>query len=795
MKAENIIKKRVLLLDGALGTNLYERGMPHNAVPEDWCLKNSKILESLQRDYVKAGSDVIYTATFGANRIKLNRTKNNVVLINRKLAQISRKAAGNRVLVAGDIGPTGRFIKPFGDLDFEDAVDLFKEQVKGLLLGGVDIFAIETMIDIQEARAALLAVRELSDKFTMVTMSYEKDGRTLNGTDPLSALITLQSLGADAVGSNCSRGPYEMTKILSGLKRYSKVPLVAKPNAGLPKIKEGRAVFDMTESNFARYAKDLVLEGVNIIGGCCGTKPAHIAALKKQLRYLKPKKVSPVSCSIISSARGYLDLNSSKDVIFIGEKINPTGKKLLQSEIRRYKFSRVKSLAKEQEYSGAKALDVNISLAGIDEKKAMLSAMSELSVSTNLPLAIDSSSTHVIEAALRFYPGRALVNSLTAEPKKMKELMPVIKKYGPMVIFLPVTAKGIPDNFQERKKVIDKNLKMLNSCGILKADIVIDPITLAVSCNMSSAVNTLKTIAYCKSKLNMSTVIGLSNISFGLPKRDIVNKTFLDMAKSRGLKLAILDPARINSSRPSRHAKDLLLGQDKNGIKFIKYYSKKEHRPVLVKADILNPKDNIGSAIIDADRDNIKDLINNALNSGISASSIMNEALIPAITKVGELFEKKAIFLPQLIASSETMKKAVSQITPVLKKDGFKGKSKALVIMATVEGDIHDIGKNIVSLILSNHGFEVIDLGKDVTAQSIIKAAREYQPDVVGLSALMTTTMVNMKRVIELAVSEGLNCKFLIGGAVVDEAYADSLGVNYAKDGIDAVKIINRIVV
>ena len=337
MKAENIIKKRVLLLDGALGTNLYERGMPRNAVPENWCLENPGILESLHRDYVRAGSDVIYTATFGANRIKLNRTKNNTVLINRKLAEISRKAAGNKVLVAGDIGPTGRFIKPFGSLDFEDGVAVFKEQVKGLLLGGVDIFAIETMIDIQEARAALLAVRELSDKFTIVTMSYEKDGRTLNGTDPLSALITLQSLGADAVGSNCSRGPYEMIKILSGLKKYSKVPLVAKPNAGLPKIKEGRVVFDMTEGSFARYAKDLVLEGVNIIGGCCGTKPAYIAALKKQLKSVNPVKVNPAGCSVISSARGSLDLSSSRDVIFIGEKINPTGKKLLQSEIRRYR--------------------------------------------------------------------------------------------------------------------------------------------------------------------------------------------------------------------------------------------------------------------------------------------------------------------------------------------------------------------------------------------------------------------------------------------------------------------------
>ncbi|MDP8253860.1 MAG: homocysteine S-methyltransferase family protein [Candidatus Kaelpia aquatica] len=798
MKIESILKRRALILDGACGTSLYDMGMPSGVLPEIWCLENRDALRKLHKSYIEAGSDVIYSATFGANRIKLGDKKIDIVGLNKKLALIAKDVAGSgRVLVAGDISSTGKFVKPFGELDFNQAVDIFKEQVKGLLEADVDLFVIETMMDIQEARAALIAVREMSDKFTIVTMSYEKSGRTLNGTDPLSALITLESLGASAVGANCSSGPLDMKSVILKMKDYTNLPLVAKPNAGMPKVIAGETVFDMSEDRFAKAGKDLILSGVSIIGGCCGTTSRHIAALKRELKGLKPASKKLLRYSTLSSAASSLVFDKNSSLIAVGEKINPSGKKRLQKSILDKNYSLIRNLAREQELSGAKLLDLNVSVLGANEGETMLSAISVLAVSSKLPLLIDSLDPDVIEAALRFYPGRAMVNSISGESEKLKKLLPVIKKYGAMFILLPLTSVGIPRSFRKRRETIDRLIKKVKDFGIKKESIVVDGITLAVSAEPEAGVELLKTIEYISKELKMNTIIGLSNISFGLPRRDIINKTFLSLAEEKGLNLAILDSYKIKNSRKSKYAKSLLLVKDRGGRDFIKRFSNSiaaQHpvRPINIELDSVDfIKDKISRSIIEGDRDLILELIKSALAKGVAAIDIVNKIMIPSISTVGERFDNKECFLPQLISSAEVVKKAFSILEPYLKEDNSK--RRALVMIATVEGDIHDIGKNIVALIMGNYGFSVIDLGKDVSAKIIVREIKRYKPDIVGLSALMTTTMVNMEKVLMLVRKEKLKVKFMLGGAVVTDGYAKSLKASYAKDAIEAVRVAKKI--
>ncbi len=798
MKIESILKRRALILDGACGTSLHDMGMPPGVLPELWCLKNKDILRKLHRNYIDAGSDVIYSATFGANRVKLGDKKVDIVGLNKELALIAKEVAGSsEVLVAGDISSTGKFVKPFGELDFDQAVDIFKEQIKGLLKANVDLFAIETMMDIQEARAALIAVREMSDKFTIVTMSYEKSGRTLNGTDPLSALITLESLGASAVGANCSSGPMDMKNIILKMRDHARVPLVAKPNAGMPKIVKGKTCFDMPEGRFAKAGKSLILSGVSIIGGCCGTTDKHIAALKRELKGLKPASKKLKQYSALSSATSSLIFNKDSSLITIGEKINPSGKKILQKSILDKNYSVIRKLAREQESHGANLLDLNVSVLGANEKDSMLSAISALAVSSKLPLVIDSSNPSVIEAALRFYPGRAMINSISGESEKFKKLLPVVKKYGAMFILLPLTSTGIPRSFQKRKEVIDGLIKKIKKFGIKKESMAVDGIALAVSSEPEAGVDLLKTIRYLSKDLKMNTVIGLSNISFGFPRRDIINKTFLSLAKERGLNIAILDPYKIKNSVTNLSAKRLLLAEDRGGRDFIKRFSGSTAIKRSVKSEnreldsVGLVKNKISRAIIDGDRDLISDLIKSALTKDIAAIDIVNEIMIPSIGVVGERFDSKECFLPQLISSAEVVKRAFSILEPYLKESSDK--RRALVMLATVEGDIHDIGKNIVALIMSNYGFSVVDLGKDISAKSIVREIKKYKPDIVGLSALMTTTMVNMEKILDLVRKEKIKVEFMLGGAVVTDGYAKSLKAYYAKDAIEAVRVAKKI--
>ena len=787
-----LLNNKILVLDGATGTELQKRGMPGGVSPEIWSLQNPEVISAIHADYQKAGAEIVYTSTFGANRIKLKSYGNyNVGQVNKKLALIAKEAVKGKALVAGGIGPTGKFVEPFGSLKFEQAVDIFKEQVKGLLSARVDLFIIETMMDIQEARAALIAVKELSDKFTMITLTYEADGRTLNGTDPLTALNTLQNLGADAIGCNCSAGPEQMIKLIKIMKPYAKVPLIAKPNAGMPKLVKGKTSFDMSPDKFASFAKQLVSAGVNLLGGCCGTTPEHIKKVKHKVFGLKPVSRQKKIPSLLSSARKSVILKGSKSFNLIGEKINPTGKKILQEELHEGKTSLVRHLAREQEKAGASLLDVNVGTAGIDEVKTLKSVINMLAVNSSLPLVIDSSNVEAVEAALRVYPGRALINSISGEKDKLKKLLSLAAKYGAMFILLPLKGKSLPKTFTERKKIISGIFKEAKRYGFSKDDVIVDAMVLAVSSQPKAAIETLKTIGWVSKSLKCNSVVGLSNVSFGLPQRALINGAFLTLAKRKGLSLAIANPSKLKA-KYSKIAENLLLNKDKDAKTFLAYFSKVlgEKKEVGVS---LSAKEKISQAIIGGNREDIKEFIREAISSNLKASELVHRIMVPAIEKVGDLFDRKEYFLPQLIASAETMKIAFGELEPYLKDDDLKRGKKTVVLLATVRGDIHDIGKNIVALMLKNHGFDVVDLGKDVAADKIIKEIKRHKSSIVGLSSLMTTTMVNMKEVIGKAKERGLNCRFIVGGAVVTRSFARSLGAEYASDSVEAVRVANKL--
>lgn len=793
VKIKNLLTKNIVVLDGATGTELQKRGLPAGVSPEIWCLENPAIIKDVHASYQKAGSRIVYACTFGANRFKLNQygVKKDVYEINRGLVQLAKEACGRDTLVAGDIGPTGLFIEPFGTLPFEEAVDAFKEQARGLIDGGCDLIVIETMIDIQEARAALLAVKELADIFTIVSMTYEKDGHTLGGTPPQSALITLQSLGADAVGCNCSAGPEQMIDLVAAMQPYATVPLLAKPNAGMPKLSGGQTIFEMDAKTFASFGASLVRTGANMLGGCCGTTPEHIRALARAIGRRKPVPPPRQSISALSSARGFLEIRDNEPLYLVGERINPTGKKALQQELLEGKLSIIRQMAQDQEAQGAALLDVNIGQPGIDEVQTIKNVIGLLSTSSPLPLVIDSSRIETIEAALRLYPGRMLINSISGEKEKMAKLLPLAARYGAMFILLPLTGGELPRTAKKRQTVIENIFSKAQKFGFTKDDFIVDGLTMAIASDADAACETLATINWCKNTFQCKTILGLSNVSFGMPGRPWINAAFLAMAQYCGLNLAIANPASIEFMNVKK-AGDALTAKKKASLHFINHFARKENVPAPPVFSQATPEEKVSAAVLDGDRDRITALLDEAMQTGRLASQLVDEVMIPAIVRVGDLYEKKIYFLPQLMAAAETMKKGLAHLDPHLKKAAVTDKGK--VLLATVRGDIHDIGKNIVALLLKNYGYCVIDLGKDVPDQTIVNAAQKEKPDVIGLSALMTTTMVNMKDIIGLARAQGIRTDFLVGGAVVTEAYAKSIGASFAKDGVEAVKVVGNLI-
>jgi len=789
-----MLKDKILILDGASGTELQMRGMPAGVCPEMWCLDHPGIIQDVHRAYKAAGSDMVYTCTFGANRLKLAEFGvGNVREVNASLARLARQAVGRDTFVAGDMGPTGRFVEPFGDLPFEDAVSAFREQAEGLIEGGVDCFVIETMMDIQEARAALLAVKELGDYFTIVTMTYEKEGRTLNGTDPVTALITLQSLGADAVGCNCSAGPDGMMDWIAAMKPYARIPLVAKPNAGLPKLKGKKTVFDMNAASFGAFGKPFAHIGLGLLGGCCGTTPDHIRALAQSVKGLKPVPPWRKSLSAVSSAHRFRLFDWQDPLVIIGERINPTGKKALQQELLEGQTAIVRQMAKEQQEQGADLLDINVGVPGIDESRAIRDVIRILAGTTPLPLTLDSPKIETLETALRLYPGRALINSISGEKEKLKKLLPLAAKYGAMFILLPLLDGEIPETAEKRKLVIRKVFAEARKYGYTKDDIVVDGLVMTVASNPAAAAETLKTVAWCADTFKCRTVLGVSNVSFGMPERRWINAAFLAMAQGAGLTMAIANPAS-PELMSAKKAADVLLEKDKGASIYISSFSSVSRQENAAAALKRSPEEKVHDAVLEGNRDEIIPFIEALLRRKKDPSRIIDRLMIPAILKVGERYDRREYFLPQLIASAETMKKGLAHLEPYLKKMKGRQPQKGTVLLATVQGDIHDIGKNIVALMLKNHGYQVIDLGKDVSTETIIGVMKKSKPHVVGLSALMTTTMVVMKEVMTIARQEGLPARFVLGGAVVTESYASSLGAAYAKDGVEAVRVVDQLI-
>lgn len=834
--------RKTVILDGATGTNLQEAGMPAGVCPEQWILEHPQVLVDLQRAYVEAGTDILYAPTFSANRLKLQEygLQDRIEEMNRELVALSKEAAGScasgagqsgtagngekrRVYVAGDLTMTGQQLYPVGELQFEELVHIYKEQAGILLDAGVDLFVIETMMSLQECRAAVIAIRELCDLPVMVSLTYQTDGRTLYGTTPEIATVVLQELGADAIGINCSTGPEDMIVPVRKMAEYAVIPVFAKPNAGLPRLVEGKTVFDTTPVEFALCGQQLVQAGAAFIGGCCGTTPAHIKALTEAVTDLKAPAPRKSKRRVLTSERGMTEILMDGRFMIIGERINPTGKKKLQAELREGKLQLVREMALQQSAEGADILDVNMGMNGIDEKQMMLDTIYEVTSAVDCPLCIDSSHVDIIEAALRIYPGRALINSISMEKEKMKPLLALAKKYGAMFILLPLSDAGLPTSMAEKHAIIEQIIEAALEAGLTKEDVLVDGLVATIGANPHAAQECFETFAYCKKELSVPTMCGLSNISFGLPERTCINTAFLTMAIAHGLNLAIANPGQellINAA----FASDLLMAKAESDNRYIEHMNewKEKHESAGVipaeytakrmtevdmqQANSMQQADNtqntddmqsaaspVYQAVLKGNKGSIIEETGKLLEAGVKPETIINAHLIPAINEVGELFDKQKYFLPQLIASANTMKMSVEYLEPMLERGG-EADNMATVVIATVEGDIHDIGKNLVVLMLKNYGYHVIDMGKDVPAEQIVDTAIKTKAAVIGLSALMTTTMMRMKDVVELAKEKNCTAKIIIGGAAINESFAEEIGADgYGKDAADAVRIVDRL--
>lgn len=804
MNFRDYIRQGFVFLDGATGSNLQEHGMQAGDCPETWILEHPDVFVELQKGYIQAGSDVLYAPTFTCNRIKLAEygLEDRLEEMTAKLVGLSRRAVEEsgttrQVYIAGDMTMTGEQLYPMGTLSFEELVDVYKEQVRALVAAGVDLFVVETMMSLQECRGAVLAIKETcGDELpVMVTLTFQEDGRTLYGTSPETAAIVLESMGVDAVGVNCSAGPDKMVDLIQKMERMVGIPLVVKPNAGLPKLVDGRTAYDMGAEEFSETMLPLVKKGATILGGCCGTTPEHIKRLRERLAGEVPVFPEKKKVRALTNERNYVEIDLEGNFSIVGERINPTGKKELQAQLREGELELVVSMAEEQVEKGAKILDVNMGMNGIDEKEMMLQAIYELTLAVDVPLSIDSSYVDVVEQALRIYPGRALINSISLEPEKFEKLIPAAKKYGAMFILLPLSDQGLPENIGEKKEIIHKILDEAKRHGLSERDIVVDGLVGTIGANKRAALEVLETIRYCREELGTATICGLSNISFGLPERQFVNSAFLTMAIASGLTMAIANPNQTLLANVAL-ASDLLLNKPEADLKYINGVAKAQisaDAPKQTQAQEETGVHPLFTAVVKGKEGQVLELVKKELERGESPAAIIDSCLIPAINHVGELFEKGTYFLPQLIASAETMEKAIDYLEPMLAKE--RGSEKLdTVVMATVKGDIHDIGKNLVVLMLKNYGYEVIDLGKDVESQKILDTAKKEKASVIGLSALMTTTMTEMKHLVEMAKEQDCEAKIIIGGAVVTESYAQEIGADgYSKDAREAVKLVNRL--
>jgi 5-methyltetrahydrofolate--homocysteine methyltransferase len=785
---------QIVILDGGMGTLLQSRGLKPGQSPEELGLEKPEIIREIHELYISAGAQIITTNTFGGSRHKLG-PKINPVELNRKMARAARQAAGDRAYVAGSVGPTGKMLSPLGDIEFSGMLSAFREQITGLVQGGVDLILGETHFDLAEAKAVVMAAREVCDLPVAISMTFDQ-GRSLTGTSPLVYLETMQNLGIDIVAINCSSGPDDFIPLVESMLPRLETPLLIQPNAGLPVLEDGQTVFKLGPDEFADKLTSFIKMGVKLLGGCCGTTPDHIRALREKTgnyNYRKPRSLDK-PCLVLTSRSRSIPFGFNHSPVLVGERINPTGKKELTSQLQGFEFTRALELAEEQIEQGANVLDVNVGAPMVEEEKLLPTLTRELISKFDFPLCIDSSNSGAIKNTLLEYPGSPLVNSISGEKDKMDLLGPLCRDFGAPFILLPLKGKKLPATSAERIKIIEELLEKALDLNIPKRLILVDALALTLSSSSGAGLDCLEVIRYCREKLGLATIMGLSNISFGLPARELINSTFLSMCLAAGMSSLIANPGS-NRLRECLAASNVILGHDKMAEDFISDFSGWKASGSFTKKPGSEPHtyaSSIQEAVIKGRKETIVSLLEKEIQNGRDPFKMVNQEMIPAINIVGEKYEKREFFLPQLILSAETMKKGFEYLKPMLRKS--EKDIGPTIIMATVEGDIHDIGKNIVCLMLRNYGFNVVDMGKDVPAKEIVDTAKKHKAKVIGLSALMTTTMVKMEETINLVRDHKLPCRVMVGGAVVTTVYAEKIKADgYAEDAVSAVRIAREL--
>lgn len=789
MNIRDFIKNNIVYLDGGMGTLLQKSGLQPGELPEHWNISHPEVIRGIHKNYYDSGSNVVNTNTFGANTLKFSIDDLDEIICHAvKNADEARKASSGEQekFIALDVGPTGKLLKPLGDLDFEDAVKIFAETIRLGVKYGVDLITIETMNDSYETKAAVLAAKESSDLPIIVTNAYGENGRLMTGANPAVMAAMLEGMGVDAIGANCSLGPKQLMDVMDELLKYCSVPVAFKPNAGLPKSDGKVTYYDVDADEFAQDIKLSVENGVRIVGGCCGTTPEYIKKVCELTRSMQPKEIEKKTYSVCTSYNKAVFFGEKP--ILIGERINPTGKKRFKQALLENDIGYILQEAVNQQAKGVHVLDVNVGLPGIDEAQMLTTSVCELQCVTDLPLQIDSSDPVAMESALRRYNGKAMINSVNGKEENMNAIFPLVKKYGGFVVALTLDEKGIPSTVEGRMKIARKILLTAALYGINKKDIIFDPLAMTVSADKMSAVTTLETVKKITEQLGCNTSLGVSNVSFGLPSRELVNAAFFTTAMENGLSAAIMNPYSARMME-AYYSFNVVKGLDDNCMDFINFASQQEIQPTVKHESSLTLKEAIEKGLKEKSSE-----ITTAMLGENAPLDIVNSHVIPALDDVGKRFEEKKLFLPQLLMSAEAAKASFEVIKAAMSADGNSVK-KGNIVIATVHGDIHDIGKNIVKLLLENYGYNVIDLGKNVPPETVLNAVIENHAPLVGLSALMTTTVPAMEETVKLVKEKAPWCKTVVGGAVLTQDYADKIGADkYAADAMESVRYAETVI-
>lgn len=789
MNIRDFIKNNIVYLDGGMGTLLQKSGLQPGELPERWNISHPEVIKEIHKSYYDSGSNIVNTNTFGANSLKFGTDELSEIIYHAvKNADEARKASSGKQekFIALDVGPTGKLLKPLGDLDFEDAVKAFAEVISLGVKYGVDLITIETMNDSYETKAAVLAAKESSDLPIIVTNAYGENGRLMTGADPAVMAAMLEGMGIDAIGANCSLGPKQLMGVMDELLKYCSVPVAFKPNAGLPKSDGKVTYYDVDAEEFAQDIKLAVANGVRIVGGCCGTTPEYIKKVCELTRDMRPKEIEKKTYSVCTSYNKVVFFGEKP--ILIGERINPTGKKRFKQALLENDIGYILQEAVNQQAKGVHVLDVNVGLPGIDEAQMLTNSVCELQCVTDLPLQIDSSDPVAMESALRRYNGKAMINSVNGKEENLNAIFPLVKKYGGFVVALTLDEKGIPSTVDGRMKIARKILLTAALYGINKKDIIFDPLAMTVSADKMSAVTTLETVKKITEQLGCNTSLGVSNVSFGLPSRDLVNAAFFTTAMENGLSAAIMNPYS-ERMMEAYYSFNVVKGLDENCMDFINFASRQEVQPTAKQESSLTLKEAIEKGLKEKASE-----ITTAMLGNSAPLDIVNAHVIPALDNVGKRFEEKKLFLPQLLMSAEAAKASFEVIKATMSADGSSVK-KGSIVIATVHGDIHDIGKNIVKLLLENYGYNVIDLGKNVPPETVLRAVTDNHAPLVGLSALMTTTVPAMEETVKLIKENAPWCKTVVGGAVLTQDYADKIGADkYAADAMETVRYTESVI-